>query len=266
MRISDLDTRSAALGESTAYFAVDQASSNVTNKIDYNALARAIIEQYTGSTIGGAAQSVKAAVDTLNSNITIDASNKHTRIPPGSDFNSYTTPGVYYVTSDSDGATMVNAPRKASGKLIVMARHTAEYLVQYYYPSTVSFIRYVRSLTSTENSPWVREEINHYNNQNKVYYCGALSSASDKTFEELGFSIYQYGAYFVVFRGDTARDASWVGIVRHNSSGYQISEIYKGADTSTAYVDSNGIVKTDNPTGLNTMAFVQPISTWGDVL
>lgn len=63
MRISDLDTRSAALGESTAYFAVDQASSNATNKIDYNALARAIIEQYAGSTIGGTAQSVKAAVD-----------------------------------------------------------------------------------------------------------------------------------------------------------------------------------------------------------
>ena len=46
--------------------------------------------------------------------MTIDVSNNHTLIPSGSDFNNYTTPGVYYVMSDSDGATMVNAPRKSS--------------------------------------------------------------------------------------------------------------------------------------------------------
>lgn len=40
-------------------------STGALEKIDYNKLAKAIIEQYTGSTIGGAAQSVKAAVDTI---------------------------------------------------------------------------------------------------------------------------------------------------------------------------------------------------------
>lgn len=36
-------------------------------KIDYNVLAKAIIEQYTGSSVAGKAQSLKAALDTLNS-------------------------------------------------------------------------------------------------------------------------------------------------------------------------------------------------------
>lgn len=38
-------------------------STGALEKIDYNKLAKAIIEQYTGSTIGGSAQSVKTALD-----------------------------------------------------------------------------------------------------------------------------------------------------------------------------------------------------------
>ena len=38
-------------------------------KIDYNLLAKAIIENYTGSSVAGSNQSVKAALDSLNSNM-----------------------------------------------------------------------------------------------------------------------------------------------------------------------------------------------------
>ena len=48
---------------------------NITGRIDYNVLAKAIIEQYAGSTLGGSAQSVKAAITALNS--------KHIRISWG---------------------------------------------------------------------------------------------------------------------------------------------------------------------------------------
>lgn len=46
-------------------------STGALEKIDYNKLAKATIEQYTGSTIGGAAQSVKAAMDALNEMTTV---------------------------------------------------------------------------------------------------------------------------------------------------------------------------------------------------
>lgn len=40
---------------------------NALQKIDYDLLAKAIIEQYTGSTLGGSARSLKTAIDALNS-------------------------------------------------------------------------------------------------------------------------------------------------------------------------------------------------------
>lgn len=42
---------------------------NALQKIDYDLLAKAIIEQYTGSTLGGSARSLKTAIDALNSNL-----------------------------------------------------------------------------------------------------------------------------------------------------------------------------------------------------
>lgn len=263
-KLHALTSSSAALTPSTDRVLMDK--NGTMTRVEPAAVAKYGIETYNGSTIAGSAQTVKSALDALNSKETLDSSFNHTRIPANSSFNSYTTPGVYYVSSDSDAATITDIPRKSSGKLVVMARHSDSYLVQYYYPSTAVFIRYVRSYISGAWYVWIREEINYYNNQTKVYDLGELSSASNKTFEQLGLSIYQYGAYFVVLRGDSAGDASWVGIVRHNAAGYQITQIYKGAPTNTAYVDSNGIVKTDNSTGLNTVAFVQPLLTWGNVM
>ncbi len=49
---------------SGGYFATDNGSQ--TTKIDYDALAKAIIEQYSASTLAGSAQSVKTALDGLN--------------------------------------------------------------------------------------------------------------------------------------------------------------------------------------------------------
>lgn len=65
MRIFNLSNKSGSLTSSDK-FVLDNGT-NVM-KIDYNALAKAIIEQYTGSTLAGSAQSVKAALDALNSN------------------------------------------------------------------------------------------------------------------------------------------------------------------------------------------------------
>ena len=168
--------------------------------------------------------------------------------------------------SDADGATMANAPRKSSGKLIVMARHTAGYLAQYYYPSTSNFIRYIRSYSNNSWSMWIQQDINYENVSNRQYELGSISSASNKTFEECGLTKYQYGAYFVVLRVDGTYDGSWVGIVRHNSVGYQISEFYKGEATNTPYVTTDGIIKTNSSASITCYGLVFPLNVWGNLL
>ena len=67
----------AALGKKTAITSADQilmVNGSAAARIDYNVLAKAIIEQYAGSTVAGSAQSVKAALDALNSNFVLQTS------------------------------------------------------------------------------------------------------------------------------------------------------------------------------------------------
>lgn len=66
MRISNLSNKSGN-PSSSDYFVLDDGTT--VTKIDYNKLAKAIIENYAGSTVAGSAQSVKAALDSLNSKI-----------------------------------------------------------------------------------------------------------------------------------------------------------------------------------------------------
>lgn len=54
---------------SGGYFATDNGSQ--TTKIDYDALAKAIIEQYSASTLAGSAQSVKAALDGVKTDLNV---------------------------------------------------------------------------------------------------------------------------------------------------------------------------------------------------
>lgn len=75
MRIFNLSKKTGNLS-SNDFFGVDNGST--VNKIDYNALAKAIIEQYTGSSLAGSAQSVKAALDALNSKMSGIAFSKAT--------------------------------------------------------------------------------------------------------------------------------------------------------------------------------------------
>lgn len=54
---------------SGGYFATDNGSQ--TTKIDYDALAKAIIEQYSGSTLAGEAQSVQAALNGIKTDLNV---------------------------------------------------------------------------------------------------------------------------------------------------------------------------------------------------
>lgn len=264
--ISELtSTTSPASGDKLAI----QKSNGETMNIDYAELARNIITQYNAQTLAGSAQSVKSALDTLNSNLTnndiLGLSQTKTKIPNGSDFDNYKTPGVYHVESDASAATMSHIPRRASGKLIVMARHSAAYLAQYYYPSTADHIRYIRTFGLNTWGDWIQETLNYVNNHNKSFSVN-ISSESTNTFEECGFSAYQYGAYYVIARIDGTPDGTWVGVIRHNAAGYQITDIYKGDASNTPYVDANGVLKTDSSSVVLVSLLVFPIIVWGNRL
>ena len=65
MRISNLSNKSGNPSASD-YLVLDDGTT--VTKIDYNKLAKAIIENYAGSNIAGSTQTLKAALDSLNSN------------------------------------------------------------------------------------------------------------------------------------------------------------------------------------------------------
>ena len=67
--ISDLPALTPAAG--TVLYAENSSQSG---KIDYATLAQAIIENYASSTLAGSAQSVKSALDSLNSNYAVNTS------------------------------------------------------------------------------------------------------------------------------------------------------------------------------------------------
>ena len=64
MRISNLSNKSGNPSASD-YLVLDDGTT--VTKIDYNKLAKAIIENYAGSNIAGSTQTLKAALDSLNS-------------------------------------------------------------------------------------------------------------------------------------------------------------------------------------------------------
>lgn len=67
MQIHELPTISGS--PSGGYFATDNGTQ--TTKIDYTALAQAIIEQYNASTLAGSAQSVQAALDGIKTDLNV---------------------------------------------------------------------------------------------------------------------------------------------------------------------------------------------------
>ena len=161
---------------------------------------------------------------------------------------------------------MSNSPRKSSGKMIVMARHTDNYLAQFFFPSTGVFIRYVRTCTNGTWTAWTEKTVNYYSEASTQFNIGSISSASTKTFEELGLTKYSYGAYYVVLRAHSAIDGAYAAIVRHNDAGYQVSEIYKGTGDITPYITSNGVIKNNSATGIGTYGIVMPMFIWGDII
>lgn len=92
-------------------------------------------------TVSGAAADAKVTGDRITAlepaKLELTASNSPT-IPDNSDFDSYTTPGTYKITSNSHAQTMTNCPVPNAGKLIVIELGQPLRLLQLYITSNIS--------------------------------------------------------------------------------------------------------------------------------
>lgn len=255
----------------TAFGKLAKNYTTLTNLINTKLNKSDVLANYTttatgkalDASLGPAIKSKMDLVDTLRQHdvLAIDATG--TEIPSGANINSYTTPGIYYIASDSIAANISNLPRKSSGKLVVGSRHGSIYLYQEYYPSSPQYYRYIRSYANGTWSMWVSELYDYLEiGQRAFHFTDGISSASNKTIDTLFNIPYTYGAYFLILRADTGADAAWVGIVRRNSGGYQISTIYKGSSDLSPYVATNGILKTGSTTSISVHAIFLPIYVW----
>jgi len=88
------------------------------------------------------------------------------------------------------------------------------------------------------------------------------NNASTDTVHTLGYVTANYGSFLIALRTDTAADGTWFGLVRHNSAGWQISEIYKGSTVYTPYVDTDGSIKTSSANNSTVHGMLIALATW----
>ena len=164
-------------------------SDNVSYKQLVSDVANKIITSYSGATLAGSAQSVKSAIDALNTNRNGSA---HGTLATGTDLDNVTTPGVYLLNGSS---TYYNAPRtygylevlkssNATGNTIQVQRLTctdATYF-RYSYTSGTQWYNWV-TLMPTPTS------VNHdsYNTDNV-----------DATSSDTNYAIRQYDRLVII--------------------------------------------------------------------
>ena len=105
-----VSTKLAGLAKKTTISSADQilmVNGSAANRIDYNVLAKAILEEYAASTLAGSAQSVQSALDTLKSSTIPQA------LPNNTDLDTVTAKGNYYCNSTA--YTYSNCPVSAVG-------------------------------------------------------------------------------------------------------------------------------------------------------
>lgn len=99
MLLKDLQTLATKLATGTL-FHVEKAGKAYS--VDYSALAKAIIEEYADSTVGGSKQSVQAAIGALNSRTTVTNGVNYTNL------NDLKSTAIYSYDTTSD--KVQNAP------------------------------------------------------------------------------------------------------------------------------------------------------------
>lgn len=98
------------------------------------------------------ADGVKSVSDGLAKAYTL-AAGSITEIPEGADFDSYTTPGNYGVSTLAIAQTISNIPSQMSGRLTVFTTTQTKYIVQVYETNVAKTGVFVRTKTSAADDP-----------------------------------------------------------------------------------------------------------------
>lgn len=107
-------------------------SAGASRRITVANLAKQIVEGYAGSSLAGSSQSVKSAIDSLNSNW-------HKVITTGQDLNDLTDIGVYDCANSSITQSLSNCPVTTSFCMIVLKK--GAYQTQLIFPGGTMFSR-----------------------------------------------------------------------------------------------------------------------------
>lgn len=170
-------------------------SNNESEKINYTLLAKAIIEQWTGSTLAGSAQSVKSALDSLNSNSILGRTATYS-----GNVNDLKTPGIWYATTSA-----TNIPTGYTAvHIIVLVNSTRVVQIAIQYGGTMVAVR-----TSADGgSTWgdwryqpTRAEMDALNSKWSGTTLLAWGTYSDGTYN-LTAEIERYGMLYIALGGN----------------------------------------------------------------
>ena len=96
------------------------------------------------------------AINALSDQMSQNSNEAGTIIPAGSDLNSYTTPGNYFINSISDANNIANKPVASSGRLEVIrsVAKTDSRFYQTFYSNSIPQNIYTRNYTASGWSDW----------------------------------------------------------------------------------------------------------------
>lgn len=148
----------AVTSVAAADFARVVTSAGASVKATFANVAKYIVETYNGSTVAGSAQSVKSALDSLNSKtFTLDPVNKATGLNGNENLNSFTTPALYRSGGSSVSANIQNTPVTNAGYALYVIPVSTSFVMQIALiantPASICFRTY-RSNNNTWSS-WV---------------------------------------------------------------------------------------------------------------
>lgn len=107
-KIHALTASTGAWAPSTDKLLTDR--NGTLSRIDYSVLAKAIVEEYAGSSVAGANQAIKTALDSLNSKTWTLSNSPNSNITSGQDLDSFLTPGVFDCASSSIASSLLHCP------------------------------------------------------------------------------------------------------------------------------------------------------------
>ena len=206
-------------------------------QMKYSDLARAIIEQYAGSSLNGSNQSVKNAINSAVG----------TNIAANTDLNSLTVPGFYYCPGASAAQSLENCPTTANFTMIVM-RKAADLQNQLIIAGNAVARIYVRTRTSSAWQPWksiatIENEVQPLQEQiGALRYVEFLVNAdSTKT-----FSLPNAIQFKLITMSITTECMSEVLIVTANNGNLFYTEILKGTSITIDYSVKNKLTLTNS--------------------